>query len=97
MLIIGLNLLNDFSKKHADSRKSLQVWHIVTEKAIWKKKQDVLNDFPKAKIIKNNRARFEITHNQYRLISEIDYNDSIIEIRYIGTHSNYDKINPATI
>ncbi len=97
MLIVYLNKLNDFSRKHADARKSLSVWKLVVEKVIWKKKQDVINDFPKAKMIKNNRARFEIVHNNYRLIAHIHYLDEIVEIRFIGTHNEYDKINPETI
>ena len=97
MLIVYLNRLNEFGKKHADARKSLSVWKSVAEKAIWKKKQDIIMDFPKAKIIKNNRARFEIVHNTYRLIVHIDYDDSIVEIRFIGTHNQYEKINPEII
>ena len=84
-------------KKHANARKSLSAWKMVVEKVMWEKKQDVLQDFPKAKMIKNNRARFEIVHNSYRLIAHIHYNDRIVEIRFIGTHAEYDKINPETI
>ncbi|ANE52086.1 type II toxin-antitoxin system HigB family toxin [Flavisolibacter tropicus] len=97
MLIVNLNKLNEFGKKHADSRKSLAAWVSVTEQASWKKKQDVLEDFPKAKIIKNNRARFEILHNTYRLIVFINYDGGIVVIRFIGTHNEYDQIDPETI
>jgi len=97
MLIVYLEKLNAFAKSHANARKSLIVWKMVVEKAAWKKKQDVLDDFPKAKMIKNNRARFEIVHNTYRLIAQINYDDLIVEIRFIGTHNEYDKINPETI
>ena len=97
MLIINLDKLDAFSKKHADARKSLATWQDITEKASWKKKQDVLDDFPKAKMIKNNRARFEIVHNTYRLIVFINYDAETVVIRFIGTHTEYDRIDPETI
>jgi mRNA interferase HigB len=97
MQIVYLEKLRNFSNKHSDARKSLASWKAVTEKATWEKKQEVLKDFPNAKMIKNNRARFEIRHNNYRLIAHIDYADKIVQIRFIGNHKEYDKINPETI
>ena len=97
MLIVYLEKLNAFAKKHADSRKSLATWVAIVEQASWKTKQDVLWSFPKAKMIANNRARFEIVHNNYRLVAYIDYEDQIVQVRFIGTHSEYDRIDPATI
>jgi mRNA interferase HigB len=97
MLIIFLEKLNVFGKKHANARKSLATWKSVTEQAKWNNKQEVLTDFPKARMIANNRVRFEIVHNTYRLIAYIDYADQIVEIRFIGTHTEYDRIDPATI
>jgi mRNA interferase HigB len=97
MLIVYLKRLNDFGKAHANARKGLAVWKLVVEGAEWKNKQDVLRDFPKAKLIQNNRARFEITHNTFRLIAHIYYDDKIVEVRFIGTHNEYDRIDPATI
>lgn len=97
MKIIQPMLLEKFAKQHANARRSLATWRKVVEEAAWKKNQDVLKDFPNVKMLPNKRARFEILHNTYRLIAELDYEDSLLDIRFIGTHSEYDKINAATI
>jgi len=97
MVIVELKMVDEFARKHADARKSLGTWKSAVTKAIWESKQDVLHDFPKAKMIANNRARFEIVHNVYRLIIKIDYEDRIVEVRFIGTHNEYDRIDPEKI
>jgi mRNA interferase HigB len=97
MVIIKLGLIERFSKEHAETRKSLATWQQITENAFWENRRDVLRSFPNAKMIKNNRARFEIIHNKYRLIAEIYYGQNRVDIRFIGTHSEYDKIDASTI
>jgi len=97
MIIIKIKLLERFAIEHSETRKSLAPWKKITEDATWKMKQDILNSFPNAKMIKNNRARFEIVHNKYRLIAEIFYEQDRVDIRFIGTHNEYDKIDPSSI
>src|SRR5689334_11280307 len=75
MNIVYLSRLDDFGRRHANARKSLSTWKNVVVLSSWKSKMDVLKDFPKAKMIKNNRARFEIVHNLYRLIAHIHYDE----------------------
>ena len=97
MELILAKKLDRFSHDHANARKSLATWKKSVEIASWKKKQDVLISFPNAKILKSNRARFEIVHNTYRLIAEIDFLDETVDVRFIGTHTEYDRIDPLTI
>ena len=97
MNIVFLEKLNSFGKQHADARKIISTQVSVAKKAFWQKKQDVLDDFPNAKMIKNNQARFEIKHNAYRLIVFINYEASTVVIRFIGTHPEYDRIDAETI
>jgi mRNA interferase HigB len=97
MSIIHLKKLFVFARSHADARKSLLAWQYETEQASWSNKHDVLTSFPNAKMIRNNRARFEIKHNTYRLIAQINYDTQMVAIRFIGTHNEYDRIDPETI
>lgn len=97
VVIIYLTKLVDFSKKHSDTGKSLTTWKVIVENADWQKSQDILDSFPTAKIIKGNRARFKIVGNKYRVVIEVNFNDKTVEIRFIGTHDQYDKIDATTI
>jgi mRNA interferase HigB len=97
MQLINSLLLQKFAKKHADSQASISTWKTTVENVSWRNKQHVLEDFPKAKMIKGNRARFEIRHNKYRLIAEILYDKQEVIVRFVGTHNEYDKIDPATV
>ena len=97
MVILKLHLLDAFKKKHANSKKSIDVWVNLVRTAKWHKSLDILQDFPTAKIVASNRARFKITGNTYRLIIEVEYIDQYVDIRFIGTHEEYDKINAKTI
>lgn len=97
MEILFQKKLQDFAKKHADAANSVSTWRKVVLEAKWKKGTDILADFPKAKLIPAKRACFKIVGNKYRLIIEVDYDDGIVEVRFIGTHAEYDQIDVASV
>jgi len=46
-----------------------------------------------ASIVSADRVVFNIKGNDYRLVVAIDFEKSIVWIKWIGTHKDYDKIN----
>ncbi len=97
MDVINLKLLDEFRKQHADGRNPIQAWYEHVTRVIWNKPEDVRNDYPKVSIVGNDRAVFNIKGNAYRLVVQIDYTNHIVFIRFIGTHSEYNKVDASTI
>lgn len=52
---------------------------------------------PKASVWKRGRAVFNIKGNDYRLVARIEYRAAIVEIRFFGTHPEYDQIDAETV
>ena len=97
MRIIAKRTLREFWEKHSDVEQALKTWYAEAEAATWKKPADVKAQYATASIIADNRVVFSIRGNNYRLVVRINYDYSIVWIRFIGTHKEYDAINANTI
>lgn len=97
MNIYNLSTLTAFYRKHPDCKQSLLRWYYDVLAKIWNKPGDVLLDFRTARTIANSRVIFCINDNDYRLIAEINYKKGWLFIKFIGTHSEYDKVDATTV
>ncbi len=97
MRIISRKALREFWDQHSDAEEPLRAWFTRTKKAVWETPVDVKTDYANASIIANNRVIFNIKGNHYRLVVAIDYKYSIVYIRFVGTHTEYDQIDATTI
>jgi mRNA-degrading endonuclease HigB of HigAB toxin-antitoxin module len=52
---------------------------------------------PKASILKAGRVVFNIKGNDYRVIARVQYQASVLMIRFFGTHAEYDGIDAETV
>lgn len=91
MKVLGRDKLTDFSKKHANAKKALDIWFDEVSNANWTTPQDIKNRYLSADFLPNNRVIFNIKGNHYRLVVKIRYENGIAVIEWIGTHSEYDK------
>lgn len=96
MNIYNKSSLIEFYTRHSDCKKTLEKWHNDVQSKKWKKPSEATRDFNTARTIKNNRIIFKINENDYRLIAEINYQKGWVFIKFIGTHSEYDRIDPET-
>lgn len=97
MRIVTYKRIIEFIEKYSDSKIALQEWYYKTTKANWENASDIKKTFNHVDFIGNNRAIFNIRGNQYRLVAIIIFASKKVYIRFIGTHSEYDKINCSTI
>ena len=93
MRVVAKKILREFWEIHKDSEEQLKTWFKEASKANWKSPSDIKAEYSKASILKSRRVVFNICGNKYRLIVEINYDRQWVFIRFIGTHSEYDKID----
>ena len=93
MNVISKRTIVQFYKKYAQSKTALEVWYADTKKSIWITPNDIKKVYSDASFLGDNRVVFNIKGNDYRLIVHIDYPRKIVRIKFIGTHSQYDKVN----
>ena len=93
MRVIGKEKLDKFWKRHGDAEQPLSYWFSVVENESWDAPAELTDRFPNVRVIGGGRAIFNIKGNRYRLVVAINYQLELIQIRFVGTHAEYDRIN----
>ncbi|GHU06019.1 toxin RelE [Betaproteobacteria bacterium] len=100
MRVIARRTLRNFwesSPAYADTITPLTEWYRHMEKADYRTPQEIKAELRSASILKNCRVVFNIAGNKYRVVLAIDYERQIAYVRFVGTHAQYDNINPESI
>ena len=97
MRIIATSTLKKYWQEHKSAEQSLKAWIQEIENSTWKNSAQLKTKYRNASIISSKRTVFNIKGNEYRLIVDVEYRLKMIFIVWIGTHSQYDKIDVKTI
>lgn len=92
MKITNKILVDKFCKKHADAKDAIERWVEFVLNADWRNHAELKNDYLSADFVGNNRYVFNIKGNNYRLVVMVVFFAGSVDIRFVGTHSEYDRI-----
>jgi mRNA interferase HigB len=90
-------MLREFWEIYPDAKKPLEAWYTDAKQSTWKNPNEIKRVYRNASVVGNNRVVFNIKGNDYRLVAAVNYSFGIVYVRFIGTHSQYDKIDAVKI
>ena len=99
MRVIARRTLREFVHSLARRRDqpavkaALDAWFAEVKQACWSSTADVKRAYGTASIVRSDRIVFNIKGNAYRLVVAIDFRKSIVWVKWIGSHREYDRID----
>ncbi len=90
MRIISKRRLREFWREFPSAEQPLLSWYQTVKTVDWKKFSDLRKSFRHADIYRDC-VIFDIGGNKFRLITKIRYKKKRVYIRFVLTHSDYDK------
>lgn len=103
MRIIARSTLTRFTQSlagHPDQaavQSALSAWFHEVENANWSTSAELKSSYAQASILGSNRVVFNIKGNSYRLVAAVDYQRKILFVKWLGSHSDYDRIDARTV
>jgi mRNA interferase HigB len=97
MRVISRKALREFWQRQGEAEAALRAWFKEAEAADWQTPVDVKRRYAAASFLPGDRVVFNAKGNQFRLVAAVRYDLKIVFIRFVGTHAEYDRIDPLTI
>ena len=95
MKIVSHRKLKEFyeSVGNEDAKVPLERWYEITENAGWHNFPELRRDFPSADYVGNQHYVFNISGNKFRLVVVVKFMMGYVFVRWVGRHSEYDRID----
>jgi mRNA interferase HigB len=89
--------LIEYCKRYPSASAALQEWYHELENSEFSNFNELKKVYGNACIVGDDRVVFNIMGNTYRLVVRIVFDYRAIQIKWFGTHAEYDKIDVVTI
>lgn len=98
MQVLSKRTLRDFWTRHPHAERPLTSWYKIVSNANWDGPSDVKKAFgASVDFVGDNRIIFDIGGNKFRLIVHVAYPFKRVQVKFVGTHKEYDQIDPETV
>lgn len=95
--IINRKTLLAYANKYPNAKNALFEWYYEFLNADFKSFQELKSVYKNASLVGDDRVVVNIMGNHYRLVIRVVFLYKSIQIKWFGTHSEYDKIDVTTI
>ncbi len=95
--IIARRTLREFWEKHPRAEMPLRTWFATVSRARWVGPADIRAAFGSVDFVADNRVIFDICGNKFRLIARVSYMYGRVLVKFVGTHAEYDRIDPEIV
>jgi mRNA interferase HigB len=98
MQVIARRTLKLFWLRHPPAEQPLRNWFAVVSSADWRTPADAKAMFgANVDFVGDNRLIFDIGGNKYRLVVHVAYRYRRVLIKFVGTHKDYDRVDPKKV
>lgn len=95
--IITRKTLLEYCQQYPQAANALLEWYYEILKANFSSFQELKAVYGNASLVGDDRVVFNIMGNHYRLVVRMLFTYKAVQIKWFGTHAEYDKINVTKI
>lgn len=96
--VIARRTLQTFWERYPHAKIPLGAWYQIIAKGNWSGPADIKAAFgSNVDFVGDNRVIFDIGGNKYRVVVHFAYAFKTALIKFVGTHNEYDRINPESV
>jgi mRNA interferase HigB len=72
--------------------RQFDAWWAEVSRAQWRNPAELKRMYATASLVRG-RVVFNISGNSYRLVARVNYRAQVVDVRFFGTHKEYDEID----
>lgn len=95
--IITRKTLLEYAQRYPNAANALFEWYHELLKSEFANFNELKAVYANASLVGDSRVVFNIMGNTYRLVVRISFEYKAIQVKWFGTHNEYDKIDVSTV